>query len=310
MDLSTQISLGRIFRLSNRASWGNLTLLGLDVFALLMGNNIGNRIAWLGAFSIVCCSGLAAWAGNTRRQRLIYDVPTSRIASAAQGYAELSGHIEQHGDEMLLAKLSQTPCAWYRYQIEEKDADDDWRVTEYGDSDQTFLLLDETGACVIDPVGAEITTAHKNVWTEFDNRHTEYLLLPGDELYALGEFSTIGPDTSQQTFKREVAELLSAWKADRADLLQRFDTNRDGEVDLPEWEIARAAAEAEIRAQHSQRATEKPVHLLSKPQMNRPFLISNLGHDHLSQRYRRWAWGHLAIFFAGCGGLAYSLLLA
>jgi len=310
VELSTQISLGTISRLSNRASWGNLTLLGLDASALIIGNNIGNRFAWLGAFAILCCSGLASWAGNTRRQRLIHDVPTSRIASAAQGYAELSGHIEQHTDEVLVAKLSQTPCAWYRYQIEEKDADNDWRVNEYGDSDQTFLLLDATGTCVIDPVGAEITTAHKKVWTEFDYRYTEYLLLPGDDLYALGEFTTTGPDTSQQTFKREVAELLAEWKTDRADLLRRFDTNQDGEVDLQEWECARIAAEAQVRAQHAERTAEKPVHLLSKPKISRPFLISNLGHDHLSQRYRRWAWGHLAIFFAGCGGLAYSLLLA
>ncbi len=310
MAFSTHLSLGGISRLSHRASWGNLTLLGLDVFALVIGHNIGSRLAWMSAFSVVCCSGLAAWAGNTRRQRLIHDVPTSRIASAAQGYAELSGHIEQHPDEMLLAKLSQTPCAWYRYQIEEKDADNDWRVTEYGDSDQTFLLLDGSGTCVIDPVGAEITTAHKNVWTESDYRYTEYLLLPGDDLYALGDFTTTGPDTSAQIFKREVADLLAEWKADRADLLRRFDTNQDGEVDLLEWEQARTAAEAQIRIQHTQRASEKPVHLLSKPKISRPFLISNLGHEQLSQRYRRWAWGHLAIFVSGCGGLAYSLLLA
>jgi len=301
------ISLGRLLRLKNRTHWGNTGLLGLDLFALAAAVNVGGRNAFLGAFAVICASGLVAWAGNTRRQRLIHDVPTSRIASAAQGYVELSGRIAQ-ADELLLAKLSQTPCVWYRYQIEEKDADDDWRIQESGESDQTFVINDESGACVIDPLGAEINTHHKNVWTEFDRRYTEYLLLADDDLYALGEFATIGPDTTPQTFKREVAALLAAGKADRASLLQRFDLNQDGEIDLPEWDRVRAAAEAEIRAQHAARATEKPTHRLSQPSQ-RPFLLSNLGHDDLSRRYRRWAWAHLAIFLAGCGGLAYSLLI-
>jgi hypothetical protein len=235
-------------------------------------------------------------------------VPTSRIASAAQGYVELSGCIAP-ADELLLAKLSQTPCVWYRYQIEEKDADGDWRIQESGESEQTFVINDDSGACVIDPLGAEINTHHKSVWTEFDRRHTEYLLLANDDLYVLGEFATIGPDTTPQTFKREVAELLAAWKTDRASLLQRFDLNQDGEIDLPEWERVRAAAEAEIRAQHTMRVTESPVHRLGKPINKRPFLLSNLGHDDLSRRYRRWAWAHLAIFLAGCGGLAYWSLI-
>lgn len=307
MYFSADISLERIFRPKNRAAWGNRTLLGLDAFTLLIGHNIGSRSAWLGAFAVVCCSGFAAWAGNTRRQRLINDIPTARIASAAQGYAELCGHIEQHADALLPAKLSQTPCVWFRYRIEEKNADDDWHIKEYGDSDQTFLLCDASGVCVIDPIGAEITTAHKKVWTKSDRRYTEYLLLPHDDLYALGAFTTTGPDTSAQTYKREVAELLADWKTHRADLLQRFDINRDGEIDLVEWESVRTAAEAQVRMQHTQRAAEHPVHLLSKPNDHRLFLLSNLGHEKLSQRYRKWAWGHLTIFIAGCAGLAYWL---
>lgn len=303
-----QFSLGQLLRLKSRKNWGNTGLLGLDFFALAVAINVGGRGAWVGAFAVICTSGLTAWAGNTRRQRLIHDVPTSRIASASQGYVELSGHIAQT-NEVLLAKLSQTPCVWYRYQIEEKDADDDWRVKEEGESTQDLVINDVSGACVIDPAGAEINTHHKNTWIEFGRRYTEFLLLADDDLYALGEFATVGPDTSPQSFKREVANLLTDWKTDRQTLLQRFDLDRDGEIDLPEWERVRAAAEAEVRAQHALLASAPPVHRLSKPSQ-RPYLLSNLGHDVLSRRYRRWAWAHLAIFLAGCGGLAYWLLLA
>ena len=305
MNFSRRFGWGR---LRNRAHWGNPSLLGLDLFALAIANNVGGRGAWLGALAVVCANGLAAWAGDTRRQRLIHDIPTSRIASAAQGYAELSGHLDRAAQELLPAKLSQTPCVWYRYQIEEKDADNKWHTEEYGESDQTFVLRDATGLCVIDPEGAEITTSHKRVWTELDRRYTEYLLLPDDGLYALGEFATLGPDTAPQRFKRDVADLLAAWKADRDDLLLRFDANRDGEIDLQEWDHARAAAEEQIRTEHAARATEPPLHRLGKPPHGRPYLLSNLGDVHLSWRYRRWAWAHLTIFIASCGGLAYWLL--
>lgn len=291
----------------HRAHWGNPSLLVLDVVALAAANDIGGRGAWLAAFAFVCASGLAAWAGNTRRQRLIHDVPTSRIASAAQGYVELSGRIEQHADEMLLAKLSQTPCVWYRYQIEKKDSDGDWRVEEYGDSDQTFLLSDATASCVINPEGAEITTWHKNVWTELGRRYTEYLLLPDDDLYALGEFTTLGYDSSPQDTRLAMSALLTEWKSDRDELLRRFDANQDGEIDMAEWDRARKAAEEQIHARQRERAAGNPVHLLGKP-VKRPFLLSNLGHDGLSKRYRLWAWAHLAVFVAGCGGLSYWVL--
>jgi hypothetical protein len=301
------IGLGQLLGLRHRTHWGNPGLLGLDLFALASAVNVGGRNAWLAACALICVSGLAAWAGNTRRQRLIQDVPTSRIASAAQGYVELSGRIAQ-ADAMLLAKLSQTPCVWFRYRIEDKDADDHWRIQETGESDQIFLLRDASGACAIDPVGAEINTRHKSTWTEFDRRYTEYLLLADDDLYALGEFATIGPDTTPHAFKREVSDLLATWKSERGDLLQRFDANQDGEIDLPEWESVRAAAEMEIHTQQTARATQAPVHRLSKPS-KRPFLLSNLGHEDLSRRYRRWAWAHLAMFLAGCGGLAYWSLI-
>ena len=307
MEFSITIGLSRFFRDGSPTTWGNSTLLAMNLFILLIAKVAGGgRLAWLLAFTLICCNGLAAWAGNTRRQRIIHDVPTSRIASAAQGYVELIGHIDPELNMPLQAKLSLTPCVWYRYQVEEKDADDDWRIVDTGCSEQPFVLRDASGSCSIDPQGAEITTAHKDVWTEYDGRYTEYLLLADDELYALGNFTTRIPDTSTQTFRREVSELLANWKQQRADLLHRFDQNQDGEIDLHEWGNVRLAAEAEIKQQHLARATEAPRHHLSKPQQQ-PYLLSNLGQQPLSQRYRLWAWAHLGVFLVGCGGLAFWL---
>ncbi len=307
MEFSINIGLGKLVGLRNRGEWGNRSLLGVMLFALTVAINVGSRAAWLSAIAAICAIGLAAWVGNTRRQRLLHDLPTSRIASAAQGYAELSGRIAQD-EQKLFAKLSLIPCAWYRYQIEKKDNDGHWQVDEFGSSDDTFVMSDPTGRCIIDPKGAEITTWHKDVWIESDTRYTEYLLLPNDDLYAVGDFTTLSYDTSAQTLKNDVGALLAEWKSDRNALLRRFDTNQDGEIDLAEWEKARQAAQQEIRTQQQEPSADNPAHLLRRPKSTRPFLLSNLGHEKLGRRYRVWAWVHLVIFFIGCGGLAYWFL--
>ena len=307
MDFSINIGLGKFVGLRNRAEWGNRSVLGVMLFALTVAINVGGRAAWLSAIAAICAIGLAAWVGNTRRQRLLQDLPTSRIASAAQGYAELSGRVA-HDERKLLAKLSLIPCAWYRYQTEKKDSEGHWQVDEFGSSDDTFVMSDPTGRCTIDPEGAEITTWHKDVWMESDTRYTEYLLLPNDDLYAVGDFATLSYDVSAQTQKNDVGALLAEWKSDRNALLHRFDTNQDGEIDLAEWEKARQAAQQQVSTQQQEHSTADPTHLLRRPKNGRPFLLSNLGHEKLGRRYRVWAWVHLVIFFLGCGGLAYWFL--
>jgi hypothetical protein len=308
VEFSYSLNLGKLTSLRHTRSWGNASLLAIDVIILFGALRIGSPTALQIAFALLCFSGLLAWRGNTRRQRLVFDVPTSRIASAAQGYVELSGVVVEHAGEPLLAKLSQTPCVWYRYQIEKRDSDGDWRVQEYGESDQTFLVTDPSGDCVVDPEGAEITTWHKEVWTESEYRYTEHLLLPDDDLYALGEFTTLGYDASPQETRQQVGDLLTEWKSDRVELLRRFDANQDGELDLTEWEQARHAAAEQVGQAQRAQAAGSPIHLLGKSKDGRPFLLSNLGSAKLGRRYRLWAWTHLAVFLVGCGGLAYSAL--
>lgn len=288
----------------HRQWWGNAGILALDAVALAIAHEAGAREAWLVALGFVAASGLAAFAGNTRRHRVIADVPTSRVASAAQGYVELCGEAEQFDGHVLFSPLGRRPCVWYRYQVETRRPGNDWRVEEFGASDDTFLLRDDSGRCIIDPDGAEITTSHKRVWTEGDERYTEWLLLPGDRLYAIGQFSTLAGGASPGELRWRVGALLAEWKRDPAQLRQRFDADRDGEIDLAEWEGVRAAARQEIEARERERASAPPLHLLRKPADGRPYLLSNLPPERLTARYRRWAVVHLAVFVAAAAGLA------
>ncbi len=107
--------------------------------------------------------GFKAW----RENRMVEDTPSSRVRSAAQGYVELTGHgvagpgHESHGP------LTRKPCTWWRYKIEERSSTGrsrGWSTVDSGTSESPFILDDGTGQCLIDPRGAEVFPAAKDVW--------------------------------------------------------------------------------------------------------------------------------------------------
>ncbi len=71
-------------------------------------------IAYCAAASVI---GFWMWQHGQRLARIIEDIPTSRIASAPQGYVELLGQACELADMSLVTGLSGTPCLWYRWQI-------------------------------------------------------------------------------------------------------------------------------------------------------------------------------------------------
>ncbi len=102
-----------------------------------------------------------------RRARLIEDTPTSKVRSAAQGYLELHGTGRNMEGEPLVAPLTGTPCTWYSYKIERKvlaGKGSRWRTVKSETSTSPFLLVDETGHCIVNPRGAEVVPATRQVW--------------------------------------------------------------------------------------------------------------------------------------------------
>lgn len=103
--------------------------------------------------------------------RNIEDTPTSKIRSAAQGYVELSGISKKINNQPIYAKLTQKPCAWYYYKVENLTAyytDGEkksiWNITDQGVCSDPFLLDDSTGECAILPAGAEVIPSTKIIW--------------------------------------------------------------------------------------------------------------------------------------------------
>lgn len=263
--------------------------------------------AWPYALLAMAAVSFFAWTANYRRYRQIHDLPTSRIASAAQGYVELFGRAEMLPGVPVVSRISRQPCCWYHFEIEEKAADNKWRTVDSGASVEQFLLIDSTGQCVISPQGAEVLSQSHRCWTEGDRRYTESLLLPRCDLYAIGAFSTVsGSAASMGAERTDVSQLLNEWKSNKGDLLARFDLDKDGQVDLKEWELARLQARREVRKHHSEIQTRgvEGVHLLRKPADGRLFLLANEMPERIGARYRWWSWIHVAVFIGtGSAGL-------
>jgi hypothetical protein len=251
---------------------------------------------------------------SLRRARIVEDIPTARIRSAHQGYVELEGVAELMAGEPIRAPLSGTVCCWWRYQIHAKDSGGDWVMKEQKSSEELFLLRDQTGRCIIDPEGAEVTPKESDTWygssksppakrnrsgNSFSSnyRYTEEYLFPEERLYAIGQFRSLD-DHDHQRARGEISrELLREWKQ-RPEVMKSFDRNGDGTVDPREWEQARRSAAAQAAREYREEQERQIPHILGKPSDRRhPFLLSPKPQDKLAWRYRLFAALGIGIFF-------------
>jgi hypothetical protein len=277
-------------------------LLGGYLALLGIGAQVESRDGWVTALALMALAAFFAWMMSLRRARAIGDTPTSRIGSAAQGYVELVGRGRIHPDFPVLSKLTQLPCLWYRYIVEQRTGNDKWQRVASGRSEESFVLEDGSGECLVDPEHAEVVPRRKETWHQGDYRYTEWLILTSETVYALGEFSTIGGENLDLELKLDVSALLADWKRDHPGLLARFDLDRDGQISEKEWMLARSQARREMKKTHNELRTRPGTHLLHQPRDGRLFLISNIDPAQLSRRYTIWAWLHLVVLIGAVGG--------
>lgn len=289
----------------DRWQWG---LSGAPLLLMALGL-LGNDRHWLWAFAVAATISLFAWIAAFRRGKAIADTPTSSIASAAQGYVELLGHASNKPEYHLVAKSGLT-CVWYSWVSYRRDNDNTWQEYDRQTSDSIFELSDARGhACLVNPEGAEVISNHRRSWHQDGMKYVEDLLIPGQPLYLLGEFTTLSPESDTGNMAAEVSHLLRSWKQDHAGLLEHFDRNRDGKIDLQEWEAVRRVAHRQVMEQNRYFQRQPGIHLVSRPKDRRLFLISNLAPQQLRLRYLMWSWLHLLMFFATLvGGLKLALL--
>ena len=130
----------------------------------------------------------------------------------------------------------------------------------------------------------------------------------GTLLYALGRFHTSGGGAIAESINADVRELLAKWKHDPA-MRKLLDVNKDGQLDMAEWEAARRMAERKVREEHARLPPPPDVNVLKKPGDRRPFLLSAHSQEQLVRHNRIRGWAALAGFLAAIGGVAWALQL-
>jgi hypothetical protein len=268
----------------------------LHLLLIYVGFKAQNPVVWRLVFYGMAAISFFIWIYSNKRMFAVSNVATSKIGTAAQGYVELFGKISSNRANWVTSPTTGMACVWYRYIIEQKSGDE-WRIIDSGESSMTFEIEDDSGVCVIDPEGAELLACDKTVKRESDRRITEYRLTK--TVYVLGEFSTLGGEHHRLDIKSDLAKLLAEWKLDQPQLKARFDKNRDGEIDLEEWEEARKVALHEVRRQHADIRQNTPVvHVMRKPRDKRPYILSSRSPESLHRRLRWQGALHLLIAFA------------
>ena len=290
-----------------RREYAQLVTSGAQLLLLFVGLKLESRIGWLVCLAIMAAISMLAWMSALKRLRAVRDTPTSKVASAAQGYVELTGHGEQFGDTPLFGRVTRRPCLWYRYTIEIRAAKNKWQTIESGESDDSFMLRDDTGVCIVDPEQAEILTQHRERWEQNGHRYTEWQLIEQDSLYAIGQFRTQGGSNLEFDTRAELNALLAEWKKDMPALHSRFDLDNNGKLDMQEWMLARSAAKREVAKMMREAQAQPDIHILGQPRDGKLFLISNLTPEKLSGRYLLWPRAHLVIFFGALGGIDWLL---
>lgn len=274
-----------------------------QIMLLAAAWHLHRREVWLACLGLIAVLALLAWMGALRRRHAITGMPTSRIASAAQGYVELQGMGRPLDVNPLHSPLSGMACLWYRYQVERQTGDNKWELVEQAQSDTSFVLDDGSDWCLVDPEGAEVLTRHCKRWNDGSYRYVEWTLQGQDRIYVLGNFLTRHPSQGLDA-GADVRELLAQWKQDQAGLLRRFDLDHDGQLDPREWELARRLARGEIEQRHRALRLQAELHLV-RGAPSSLYLISNHDPRELARRFLGLAGLQLGVFLLALGWLAW-----
>lgn len=275
-------------------------------------------------YTLWAIAGVAilAWSSSVFRYVAISSQPVSKISSSAQGYVELIGKVKFAQKERLQSPSGE-PCVWYRrtrYELKQRSGstssnvfnffnddfdlfallglgivDNHWYEKEVEESDLTFLVEDGTGECTVKPKYADFFT--KTVRTYFqgtDIKYEEALLLHGEKAYVLGEFKSLGSSRSVIDVDKEASILLAEWKIDKEAFHRRFDENKNGKIDIEEWEKARRTALKTVKERH---ASDTTWHEIAAPHDDRLFLISTFSPHELKGKFLSWSYLHLFVLF-------------
>lgn len=263
---------------------------------------------------------LSAGVQARRRAALIEKVDTSPIGFAQDGYVEFEGTIEAVEGKPLTAPLTGWEVCWFSAKVEEyrshgsRTNTDSWKTVRTHTSTAPFALRDDTGVCLVRPLGAEVTPTDRSIWygatpqpqdrnpprlaptqattpmfvvegtSAHKYRYTEERIYPGDPLFVLGQFSS-GRFTAAATTAAQL-DSGSDGEDDDGDAARKVDSSDQED-------------EAEMRAEALTRA-------VIKKGGGKPFILSTTSE---AAHVAMFDFGSQAALYLALGGAAVLALL-
>ena len=279
----------------------NFAALGLVLSMIVLVYFKHTATQWL---MVAIATSFFAIIFNYWRLLKITEAPISTIAAAAQGYVELFGKAST--DKPLKTPYQDIPCVWYRSSAYANRENDNDKVAdllvmmplEYTESKTVFTLDDGTAQCKVDPQGAEVIYFEARTWRKNDHRYVEEYLPVGKPLYVIGNLDTRKELLDASALNRAVGTKLADWKTRPQQLLNRYDQNLSGQIDMDEWELARRDAINEVKAEHAMQTNLSNKNdcdfTLAKP-VGKLFLISAKSPKQLRANYKMWVAAHLGV---------------
>ena len=86
----------------------------------MAGIGSGAYLVFAALCGLLSLAALVGCLSRLRRDRFIADTPLVRLRSAAQGYVRVGGIARSPPDETMRSPLTQRPCVWWDYQVEER----------------------------------------------------------------------------------------------------------------------------------------------------------------------------------------------
>jgi len=255
-----------------------------------------------------------------RSRRIMQDTPTSKIRSASQGFVEISGNARAL-DGALTSPGKGKACVWYRViardmrqqnhkrhnqsifdQLEmlQRTLDSkSLQTTDYEEESSvySFYVDDGTDMCTVDPTLGKVRAKRSETWRHQHLEMTEYRIEEGDEVYCLGDFKTVQGPSRQKAIKETAKAKLNTWKQDEK-IMKKFDKDGDGNIDMEEWNVARATAKKMAIKEVGDDYERTQHHELVKPfDKSHPYLISAYPEDITAKEHLYQSIGYTIGFF-------------
>ncbi|OGS21468.1 MAG: hypothetical protein A2252_07060 [Elusimicrobia bacterium RIFOXYA2_FULL_39_19] len=239
----------------------------------------------------------AVGTNNLKKKKLIEDIPTSKIRSLAMGLVELIGKTSEICK--IISPISKTECVYYMYTAERKVATKDgyrWEEFRTIKSDLPFYLEDDTGKILVDPRNVCFDYCYRFIdYTNGGNtRYKEWYILNKEEAFLIGTAEKSN-DFLQQS-KNDFVETIKKLKNNKQELM-KYDTNKDGQIDIQEWDCAVDNISNELEQKQMEALSLDPLAdvVIKKGSFNDTFIISEKSQKDIISHYTYTGFGYIAL---------------